>query len=125
MLRRLLARRLALAASRICASRCAASLMSRGAAKRVTGSTCRCRQPRIHVERGVTAGKTILEALEAAGLAPVHSCRTGVCGACETRILDGTALHRDSILTEAERKAGKSMMICCSSSRGALLVIDL
>jgi ferredoxin len=73
----------------------------------------------------VAAGHSILDALEQAGLSPAHSCRSGTCGACETTVLEGTPLHRDGVLTEAERKAGRSMMICCSRAKGALLVLDL
>lgn len=73
----------------------------------------------------VPKGRSILEALEAAGLTPAHSCRSGVCGACETRVLEGRPAHRDSILSEAERQAGRTMMICCSGARDALLVLDL
>jgi vanillate O-demethylase ferredoxin subunit len=76
-------------------------------------------------ELPVAPGQTILEALEAAGFEPPHSCRGGVCGACETRVIEGLPLHRDSILTEAERKAGRTMMICCSGAKGKLLVLDL
>jgi len=37
----------------------------------------------------------------------------------------GTPDHRDSILSPAEQAAGKTMMICCSGSKSAELVLDL
>jgi len=33
--------------------------------------------------------------------------------------------HRDVVLTEAERKANKTMMICCSGSKSDKLVLDI
>jgi vanillate O-demethylase ferredoxin subunit len=73
----------------------------------------------------VAPGQTILEALKLAGVNANHSCAEGICGACETPILEGIADHRDSVLTDAEKAAGKSMMICCSGARCARLVLDM
>ena len=52
-----------------------------------------------------------------AGIQVPHSCEEGVCGACETRVISGIPDHRDSILTESERKENATMMICCSGSK--------
>ena len=52
-------------------------------------------------------------------------CGVGVCGACETRVISGTPDHRDSILTEQERKESATMMICCSGSKTPKLVLDI
>lgn len=76
-------------------------------------------------EIAVEPGQTILDALRGAGMAASYSCREGVCGTCETRVLAGTPDHRDAILTDAERAAGDTMMICCSGSLTAELVLDL
>ena len=73
----------------------------------------------------VAAGETILDALAREGIAMSYSCREGVCGSCETAVLAGTPDHRDAILTDAERAEGRTMMICCSGSLGAKLVLDL
>lgn len=73
----------------------------------------------------VPAGQSVLEVVEAAGVAVLHSCRDGVCGTCETPVLEGVPDHRDSILTDDERQESASMMICCSRSRSDLLVLDL
>lgn len=73
----------------------------------------------------VEAGKTILDALLAAGVDVIYSCSQGVCGACETRVLEGVPEHRDMVLTKAEREANRSMMVCCSGSKSACLVLDL
>ena len=47
----------------------------------------------------VPEGKPLIEALEDAGMEVAYSCREGVCGICETRVLSGTPDHRDSVLS--------------------------
>ncbi|HEX6001912.1 MAG TPA: PDR/VanB family oxidoreductase [Hyphomicrobiaceae bacterium] len=73
----------------------------------------------------VPAGKTILEALNAAGIEPSCSCVQGVCGTCETRVLEGIPDHRDVIMTPEERAESRTMMICVSGAKTACLVLDL
>jgi vanillate O-demethylase ferredoxin subunit len=73
----------------------------------------------------VPRGKTILEALNEAGIEPACSCIEGVCGTCETRVLDGVPDHRDAILTPEERANSRTMMICVSGAKTARLVLDL
>lgn len=73
----------------------------------------------------VAAGKTLLESLLEAGIDAEHSCMEGVCGACETRVLEGCPDHRDSVLSAAERESGKVMMICVSGCKGERLTLDL
>ena len=68
---------------------------------------------------------TILEMLEQAGIGVPSSCLEGVCGTCETTIIDGEAEHRDSILTPDEREANETMMICVSRSKLPTLVLDI
>jgi vanillate O-demethylase ferredoxin subunit len=76
-------------------------------------------------EVSVPAGRSILEAVRDAGIDVQYSCEQGVCGACETRVLEGEPDHRDLVLSEAEHAAGRSMMICCSRAKSARLVLDL
>ena len=73
----------------------------------------------------VEEGKTILETLIDEGIHPSYSCMEGVCGTCETRVLEGVPDHRDLILNEAEKAAGKTIMICCSRAKTPTLVLDL
>lgn len=73
----------------------------------------------------VEAGKTILDALLDAGISANHSCAEGVCGTCETRLLDGIADHRDQFLSKEEQAANNTIMICCSGARSRTLVLDL
>lgn len=73
----------------------------------------------------VPTGKSILSVLREAGVNVQSSCEEGVCSACETRIVEGIPDHRDSILSEQERSAGRTMMICVSGSKSPRLVLDL
>jgi vanillate O-demethylase ferredoxin subunit len=73
----------------------------------------------------VPAGKSLLDALLDAGIAVDHSCREGVCGACETKVLEGEPEHRDGVLSKSERASGKTMMVCVSGCKGARLVLDV
>ncbi|MGW7529395.1 PDR/VanB family oxidoreductase [Streptomyces sp. NPDC054783] len=68
---------------------------------------------------------SVLDAVRAAGVEVLYSCTEGTCGTCETDVLEGAPDHRDSVLTEEERSAGDTMMICVSRCRGARLVLDL
>jgi ferredoxin-NADP reductase len=73
----------------------------------------------------VEPGKSIIDALEENGVSVLSSCLEGVCGTCETRVLEGTPDHRDSLLTEEERESNEYMMICVSRSLSDRLVLDL
>lgn len=73
----------------------------------------------------VNAGETILEVAEAAGIYVPNSCTEGICGSCETPILKGTVVHRDSVLSEEERQASETMMICTSRATCSRLELDL
>ncbi|WP_345770351.1 2Fe-2S iron-sulfur cluster-binding protein [Blastococcus saxobsidens] len=72
----------------------------------------------------VPPGTSILEAARQAGLEVTAPCADGLCGACETWVLEGRPDHRDGLLTAEERACGETMLICVSrgSSR---LVLDL
>lgn len=73
----------------------------------------------------VAAGTSILRAAEDAGISVASSCREGICGSCETRVLAGTPEHRDFLLSEAEQAANATMMICVSRCAADRLVLDL
>jgi ferredoxin-NADP reductase len=73
----------------------------------------------------VAPGETILDSLLTAGLNVRFMCTEGVCGECEARVLSGEPDHRDSYLTDEERKSNNVMMICCSGAKSAKLVLDL
>jgi tetrachlorobenzoquinone reductase len=73
----------------------------------------------------VEAGKTILDALLDAGIAANYACAEGVCGTCETRVIEGTPDHRDQFLSREEQAANNSIMICCSGAKSRTLVLDI
>lgn len=73
----------------------------------------------------VPADKSILEMVEEAGVYVASACREGICGTCETVVIEGKPDHRDSVLTEDEREAGEVMLICVSRSCTSRLVLDL
>jgi hypothetical protein len=73
----------------------------------------------------VPPGKTILEAIEDAGIDAPSSCRSGTCGTCATKVLEGTPEHRDAALSDAARNAAGLMCICVSRARTPELVLDL
>lgn len=73
----------------------------------------------------IPPGRSILEVLLERGMPIFNSCREGMCGSCETAVLDGQPEHRDRVLSAAERAAGNTMMICVSRCRGEELTLDL
>lgn len=73
----------------------------------------------------VPADKSVLEVLEANGLAIPFSCREGMCRTCETSVCEGEIDHRDYVLSEDERQGGHTMMLCVSRAKSPRLVLDL
>ncbi|MER7434422.1 PDR/VanB family oxidoreductase [Pseudonocardia alni] len=73
----------------------------------------------------VAAGRSILDAVRTVRPDVMASCEEGFCGTCETQVLDGTPVHRDTILSPRERARGTSMMICVGSCSSPRLVLDL
>lgn len=74
----------------------------------------------------VDENSSILQAIEADKRISVEClCRNGVCGTCETTILEGEADHRDLYLDPDEQAEQKTMMICVSRAKGKRLVLDL
>ncbi|MGX6446813.1 PDR/VanB family oxidoreductase [Patulibacter sp. S7RM1-6] len=76
------------------------------------------------VEVLVGEDESLLDGLLRAGVRMTSSCRSGVCGACQTGVLDGEPDHRDDILTTAQRDANAVMMPCVSRARGERIVLD-
>ncbi|WP_370204570.1 PDR/VanB family oxidoreductase [Pararhodobacter marinus] len=75
----------------------------------------------LHVE----SGQTILDVLIANRVSVPFACTEGTCGTCETRVIEGRPDHRDAVLTDEERAANDTIMVCCSGSKSARLVLDL
>jgi tetrachlorobenzoquinone reductase len=73
----------------------------------------------------VGQGESILFALLCAGVDVQFSCEEGMCGACETKVLGGTPIHRGTAFTEAEHVRRSTALICCAGSRSERLTLDL
>jgi ferredoxin len=73
----------------------------------------------------VPPGESILDILLDAGVNVAFSCTEGVCGTCETKVIDGIPDHRDSFLTDEEKAENRKIMICCSRSKTPVLTLDL
>ncbi len=73
----------------------------------------------------VPADKTVLEVLLGQGIDVPSSCEAGVCGTCLTRVFEGMPDHRDTVLTDDERRANDQFTPCCSRSLTPILVLDL
>ena len=75
----------------------------------------------------VPPDQSLLESIEAAGVEVPYLCRGGVCGFCQTKVLelDGELQHNDHFLSDAEKAKGKSIMPCVSRARCQRLVLDL
>ncbi|MFD7444425.1 PDR/VanB family oxidoreductase [Streptomyces sp. NPDC059909] len=73
----------------------------------------------------VEPGTSILEAVRTLRPDVLSSCEEGFCGTCETKVLGGTPVHADSILSQKERAENTSMMICVGGCASQRLVLDL
>ncbi|MCX6433792.1 MAG: PDR/VanB family oxidoreductase [Actinobacteria bacterium] len=73
----------------------------------------------------VSADESIFRAVEGVGIPVLGSCHEGVCGTCETEIIEGDVDHRDVVLNDSEKASNETMMVCVSRCIGDRLVIDL
>jgi ferredoxin-NADP reductase len=83
----------------------------------------------VHLRRSnltlqVGPDESLLEVLEAAGLAAPCLCRGGACGECELPVLDGVPEHRDHVLSPARRAANTAILTCVSRAQTPELVLD-
>jgi vanillate O-demethylase ferredoxin subunit len=73
----------------------------------------------------VPPGQSILDTLEQHGIGVPFACREGLCRTCETGLCGGEADHRDLVLSDAERAAHKTILLCVSRARSAVLELAL
>ena len=74
----------------------------------------------------VKPGETILDTIRGCrNRGPSILQLEGLCGSCETRVIEGVPDHRDIVLSERDRQSGRTMMICCSGTKSSRLVLDL
>lgn len=84
----------------------------------------------VHLHRSertivIPPGETILDMLLDAGVNVAFSCNEGVCGTCETEVIDGIPDHRHSFLSDEEKAENSKIMICCSRSKSQVLTLNL
>ena len=77
------------------------------------------------LEVTVPPDRTLLQALQAAGVDVPCDCGEGLCGTCEVAVVEGDVDHRDKVLTKAERAANTRLMACCSRAAGQRVVLAL
>ena len=66
----------------------------------------------------------LLKTMAAIDIELPMSCEQGVCGSCVTPVLEGVPDHRDSFLTDDEKRCGDRMMPCVSRCKGDRLVLS-
>jgi ferredoxin-NADP reductase len=80
---------------------------------------------RSQVSTTVDPNTSLLDGLSRAGVRVSSSCKAGICGTCEVRILAGTPDHRDDVLTADQQAAGDVMMPCVSRAIGKEITLDV
>lgn len=80
------------------------------------------RVPRRKVELTVSAGESLLDALEAAGVEVMNDCRRGECGLCALDVLslEGEIDHRDVFLSPHEKQENQRLCACVSRVVGSV-----
>lgn len=71
-----------------------------------------------------TSGKTILEALDSAGLDVPFSCRGGVCCTCKAKIVEGSAQMRINFALTDQEVAQGYILTCQSHPTSKVLKIN-
>ncbi len=85
--------------------------------------TVDCKRSGITIEVG--PDDSILGVLRENGISMLSSCSEGICGTCETAVIEGIPDHRDSVLTDEEKAVNDALMPCVSRSLTERLVLDL
>lgn len=70
----------------------------------------------------VDGEETILDAAENAGIGIDYSCRGGVCGSCNTQLLEGDIHAPDALALDADDIANGEFLACCSFARSNLKI---
>lgn len=73
----------------------------------------------------IPVDRSVFEVLDEAGIEIETSCEQGICGACVTRVLQGTPDHRDQFMTDKEHALNDRFTPCCSRAKTPRLLLDL
>lgn len=73
----------------------------------------------------VHAGEALLDVLIDEDVDLPYDCRSGFCGLCQVKVLEGEVAHHDTCLSPADRSQRGLMQACVSHACGSRLVLDL
>jgi ferredoxin-NADP reductase len=73
----------------------------------------------------VGAEESILDALLGAGIDLNYECRVGTCGTCELDLIEGSAIHLDSVLSPGGCESEGVIFPCVSRAVSGRLVLDV
>lgn len=73
----------------------------------------------------VPPDKSITDVLFENSISIDTSCEEGTCGSCRTRVISGTPIHRDVVLSNAEKAKNDCLMPCVSRSASKRMVLDI
>ncbi|MCZ8377009.1 MAG: PDR/VanB family oxidoreductase [Beijerinckiaceae bacterium] len=93
-----------------------------GTSGRLAAEDFTVRLPRHDLELVVPRNRTLLDALEEAGIDVIHDCRKGECGLCAMDVLaiDGAIDHRDVFFSDHEKEENRRLCACVSRATGTL-----
>jgi len=83
--------------------------------------------PRHGIEVTVPADRSMLEALEAAGLDLMYDCRRGECGLCAlpvTAVEGGAIVHHDVFFSDHQKSEANHICPCVSRLDGGRITVD-
>ncbi|MCP3440905.1 PDR/VanB family oxidoreductase [Bradyrhizobium sp. CCGUVB14] len=97
-----------------------------GNAGNIADAPFKVRIPRLGLEIDVPANRSMLEALEDAGVEMIFGCRRGECGLCVLPILEPSAQvdHRDVFFSSEERAINSKLCTCVSRAACSSLTVD-
>jgi len=82
--------------------------------------------PRLGLEIDVPANRSMLEALEEAGVEMIFGCRRGECGLCVLPIVEAPfpVDHRDVFFSPEEKATNGKLCTCVSRIAGGSITVD-
>lgn len=68
----------------------------------------------------IAVGELLLDVLEREGLPIIGACRTGVCGSCKCRVVDGEVETTSAVPLSAEEIAAGYILVCSGTAKSNL-----
>ena len=97
-----------------------------GSGGSLASSPFKVRIPRLGLTVDVPANRSMLEALEEAGVEMIFGCRRGECGLCVLPILEAPAAidHRDVFFSAEEKATNGKLCTCVSRAASGCITVD-